>query len=640
MKHSPLIVVECRRAKRMLLSAALVGAAGFSSFASDADAQQINPFVTQTRENSISIPGTSLGPVAQARLQMPQVHTEGHSSGPAAPANLASQSPSTTAISPTGPVAVGPDWSAFTPQSFHEEPLPAYATSSNTGMRPSRLPVADGNQFAGGMPPANPPNLATTRGTLASAARQRSQFVASTTPPPTSGTTVYLTSQTAQSQIDEAAKLLRQASLEYDCAAYASAETSAWDALEKAAQAIDLAASNSPAQNAFNAPQRISALEQLHEGRRAILEAQDFVGPFAHEDRQAIARLARAHQTDVVRKTLPPITARYSAEALARLDRSASDSNASTDLPTASEAIDRYLDFARTKLSGIAAQSLLAAQTMDLLAAIRLGRAESTQLPGPTAICLRRAAVQGQSDNADLVAKLGHHLADIGLLDEARWALGHSLTLQPNPANEARLTRLNTSAHRKASSSPYGSSILAATRPHVPQQEQPNRVPEITTMSPQMFAAISHSVIPGSPQSTKAAPQPSAMTPEVQYQAAAATTSNANAANGNTSNVATSSPTAPSPRSFFRAVTASFRSPTGHNEPSNSPPANELISPPSSQSYAPQTYDSTSQYGNANPYGGTHSTQATPASYATPPEPDQREGRVSSRLLPGLKKWW
>ncbi len=91
------------------------------------------------------------------------------------------------------------------------------------------------------------------------------------------------------------------------------------------------------------------------------------------------------------------------------------------DTLTATDAIDRYLDEARVRLAGIAAKSVEAAQAMDLLAAIYLGRADARTLPSSTALCLRRAALQGQPANASLAMRLGMHLADLGLYQEARW---------------------------------------------------------------------------------------------------------------------------------------------------------------------------------------------------------------------------
>jgi hypothetical protein len=575
--------------------------AGFIGSSTVVSAQHVNPFAVEQTPVS-SWQSQSLGPlpVAQARLQLPQVSQTARSSVAMPSTSVPGKThPLTSSVGYPSDVYIGPPPSAFAPQSFGASQQPTLAPTP-AAARPSRLPVASSDDNAvddrSDKPSEAPPSFSHSNTRLASAARQRSNFIASTPPTPPSATTVYLASQTAQSQIDAAATLLRQAGLEYECAAYASAETSAWDALEKAATAIDLArAPRGPgAQVTGEANQAGNALRQFYQGKRALIEAQDFVGPFAQGDPQAIARLARAHQTTVVRETLPPMMGSYSAEARVRLGQGRGQQNSNAELPTASEAIDRYLDFARSQFSGIAADSMLAAQTMDLLAAIRLGRNETTQLPGPTAICLRRAAVQGQSTNADLVAKLGHQLADVGLIDEARWALGHSLTLQYNPANAARLASLNATAQQTAKS-PYGSSILAATRVPEMQPNQPKRIPEITTLPPDQFAAISHSVIPGSPQS-ETAPRASHTTPV--YQQFASTTAR--------QPVGTESPAAPSSQNFFQAMTASFRTQT--------PPAeNQAVALPAYQ---------------------------TPDSQSSTHQPLNDAGRVSSRFLPAMKKWW
>ncbi len=597
----------CQNATRRRFAESLAIASGLWAVASVivsspvVSAQQVNPFaVEQSLASSWQSQRSSSLPIAQARLQMPQVGQSARSSVsmPLATAS-AEVHPPTSSVSYPSDVHIGPPPSAFAPQSFGASRQPTLAPTA-AAVRPSRLPVASSDDnfvdARSDKPSEAPPSFSHSNTRLASAARQRSNFIASTPPAPPSATAVYLASQTAQSQIDAAATLLRQAGLEYECAAYASAETSAWDALEKAATAIDLARSpRGPGSRATGeANQAGDALRQFYQGKRALIEAQDFVGPFAQGDPQAIARLARAHQTSVVRETLPPMMGSYSAEARVRLGQQRGQQNSNAELPTASEAIDRYLDFARSQFSGIAADSMLAAQTMDLLAAIRLGRNEPTQLPGPTAICLRRAAVQGQSSNADLVAKLGHQLADVGLIDEARWALGHSLTLQHNPANAARLASLNATAQQTARS-PYGSSILAATRVPEMQADQPTRVPEITTLSPDQFAAISTSVIPGSPQS-QADLRSNQMTPVHQQFVSTAMQQPATSED----------PAAPSSQNFFQAMTASFRtqSPPAENQPALLP------------EYQSPTAESSNH------------------------QPLNNAGRVSSRFLPAMKKWW
>lgn len=446
------------------------------SSASETDGLRTNPFAS-SEPIPESTPGATPSvlhrkpvpdwrPVATAKLQMPTVQLPTPQAGP---------------TSKTVSAFVGPDWSQYEP-AIIEQPAGAALPmlSVNTETRPSRLPAIS----------TEVPNLPSrTNALLVGAARKRSQYIARQLPEPRAGASVYLATQTAQSQLEIAAKLFKQSQLDYDYRAYASAETAAWQSLEKSVQAIDLAASMNSANANLPSP---DALQKLHRGKRAIIEACDFVGPFAQNDAASIARLARAHETPVVRESLPPIRPNY---AFANHNVTAGPSAGS--LPSASEAIDRYLDFARSQFGELAAQSLLAAQTMDLLAAIRLGRNELDQLPGPTAICLRRAAVQGQSNNADLVGKLGHQLADVGLIDEAKWALGHSLSIAPNPANMARLRQLNSIPSR-AVASQYGQSILAATQSNA----NVNRVPEVIALSPTQFASISTSVLPGKRPST------------------------------------------------------------------------------------------------------------------------------------------
>ncbi len=153
-----------------------------------------------------------------------------------------------------------------------------------------------------------------------------------------------------------------------------------------------------------------SALEKLQLARQAIREARDFSGAYGSVDAEAIARMAKSHLTDVL------------------------DNQPTLGL-SATDAADRYLDNARVQLAPIAAQSVEAAQAMDLLAAIYLSRADARTLPSSTALCLRRAALQGQPSNASLASRLGMHLADVGLMDEARWALEHSMSLEADPGN-------------------------------------------------------------------------------------------------------------------------------------------------------------------------------------------------------------
>lgn len=319
---------------------------------------------------------------------------------------------------------------------------------------------------------------------------------------------VYLASQTATTLLRTAREHRQRAELEYSCRAYASAEASCWQAFRSVAQAIDAGGGPGSSQRAatdssarFDVAPRETAVRSLEKGHAAINEASDFVGPYAG-DQLAVARLARAHATPVIRQTLPAI---------------AETSLAGTNLPTATEAIDRYLDYARGQLAVLASASPDAAAVMDLLAAIRLDRADATQLPGPTALCLRRAAVQGQSQNPTLAKRLGLQLAAAGLTHEARWALSRSLELNDDAEVRRRLAEL--SDHRAAPSTRLVTrpdSLARAEIETFPVHDRTSRAtasstsaptrrtPEVVSLPPEEFAAISQSVIRSTP---KSAPQ-------------------------------------------------------------------------------------------------------------------------------------
>ncbi len=229
-----------------------------------------------------------------------------------------------------------------------------------------------------------------------------------------------------------------------------------------------------------------TALASLQFAKSAILEARDFSGVYGVLDGDAIARMARSHTSDVL------------------------DNESASGL-TATDASDRYLDEARVSLATIATRSVEAARAMDLLAAVYLSRADARTLPSATALCLRRAALQGQPENASLASRLGMHLADIGLFDEARWALEHSLSLAHTPqAAETLVTVL-----RRTGQSDEAARVIATMQNHseaerLAQAGLSPRVPEITELSPTEFAALSKPVMPfnrssGTPASLAAA---------------------------------------------------------------------------------------------------------------------------------------
>ncbi|MCR9208481.1 MAG: hypothetical protein NXI28_09655 [bacterium] len=461
-------------------------------------------------------------------------------------------------------------------------PRPSQPNKPGAGARPQRLPMAEPSS----QPAAEIAAAKSTAQRFAEVIAERRAMEQAKAPvtPPAAASGMFLATQTAKSKLDQAWKHFQQAEVEYSSAAYASAETSAWQTLHLAAEAIDLHDQHTRSRSAIESGQAVaaapsrSAVRRLQSGRDALNEAQDFVGPYATDDPESIARLARSHRTPVVRQGLPrrgraaaPSHPNYQSAPKDELGWYTEMLVESTDggtqtIPTATEAIDRYLDLARMELSEVAAQSLLAAQAMDLLAAIRLGRGEATQLPGPSAICLRRAAVQGQSNNPDLVAKLGFHLADVGLIEEATWALQHSLTLRYDVNVLQKLNQIE-------SLSPAATTVLKGAP--IRSQAQTRRTPDVVTMSPQQFASVSRSVIP-------------------------AQTGNAqnNSGSVNAKNVSTTVP--------VHAQPASYRL-------MNTPPA-------------------TAALGQSLPVQKSNPAEAS--------EPTQQPTRNSSRFLPQLKKWW
>ncbi|MCC9642132.1 hypothetical protein LOC71_07590 [Rhodopirellula sp. JC740] len=462
-------------------------------------------------------------------------------------------------------------------------PSPKNAPSSRMDTastpRPKRLPAAAPEQSEKHSQQVLETIQQERRRSIALSERRRAEQAKARVAPPEATSGMYLATQTATSKLSAAWTHFQRAEVEYSTGAYASAEASAWQTLQLAAEAIDLHEHHTRSRAAINTDHELppsratSAVQQLHSGRDALTEAQDFVGPYATEDPQSIARLARSHRTAVVRQGLPRKKATSfnasvpsAAPAKDRLSLYADMSLEQTEsmvasVPTSTEAIDRYLDLARMELSDVASRSLLAAQAMDLLAAIRLGRNEATQLPGPSAICLRRAAVQGQSNHPDLVAKLGFHLAEVGLIEEATWALRHSLSLRHDPAVLNKLNQLE-------SRSPNASTVLKSMpmANHTPTR----RTPDVIAMQPEQFANISRSVIP----------------------APSATTQNASAT---------------------AAATA----------------RTTMVSGSTSRQATPATYRMPAR-------GETDVTaESTPADTT-----ESRSPRMGSRFLPQLKKWW
>lgn len=293
----------------------------------------------------------------------------------------------------------------------------------------------------------------------------------------------WLRSSSATAKAAVARRLISQAASEYGVGASLSAETSAWDAIRWAAEAVDLAQREHRITPQGDSEAR--SLIRLRIARQAIREARDFSGAYGSVNAEAITRMAKSHATDVL-------------------------DNQPTHGLSATDASDRYLDHARVLLAPIAAQSVEAAQAMDLLAAIYLGRADSKTLPSSTALCLRRAALQGQPNNASLASRLGMHLADVGLIDEARWALEHSLSLESDPATAEALVKVlrrsgqGDDAARLIASMQNHTLAASSALPTSKQQDSRIKIPQVTQLSPADFAALSKPVMHASSEAATA----------------------------------------------------------------------------------------------------------------------------------------
>lgn len=275
-------------------------------------------------------------------------------------------------------------------------------------------------------------------------------------------------------------RLLDDANREYSVRAWVSAEASAWESLAYAAQAIDVTNQQTDDSEAGN---RWSAARSLVKAKTAIREARDFSLLSDPLDADAIRRVVLSHQTNVLKDEL-----------LGRADDDATQMGPAETVSgttiSASVAADRYLDHARELLSRLAKCQVSVAATLDLLAAIQLGRDESHRLPAATALCLRRAAFQGQPGNASLANRLGMQLADMGLDDEAKYALELAMSIQPTDESARTLA----SVMRRSGDRQAALELTAQLKQDLPSASSQPRVPEIIQLSPEQFASISPSV--------------------------------------------------------------------------------------------------------------------------------------------------
>ncbi len=332
-------------------------------------------------------------------------------------------------------------------------------TSGQTGVKPTRLPLVMSAAVQTHSPAAIPvsaPIAATISGSQpsASGAIVRHQ------------TNEYLRSSTSRATTEISRRLISEATIEYNSNAWLSAETTAWEAMKQAAIGIDLADRERTGTVTSESDSCETMLQRAHV---AMAEARDFGGIYGPADDDAIRRIARSHRTAAI-----------------AWDRGSSLGP--------NEASDRYLDYARTQLAVVAGRSVEAAEAMDLLAAIHLGRADERLLPSAMAICLRRAAIQGQPANASLAARLGMHLADVGLLDESRWALEHSLSIQFDPVAAQHLVAVL----QRTGDQPAANRLIATIASQTPESATRIARPTIVELSPDEFASVSKSVLPPS----------------------------------------------------------------------------------------------------------------------------------------------
>lgn len=364
-------------------------------------------------------------------------------------------------------IASDPQWA--------REAVATPRVASTIRATPTRLPMVADN--ASSLAASKPTRIANPSASLAHAgpSQVHKTAVEIELPPPNQATLEanrvnrqidWLRSGTSSSTNQVARRMLTQAHAEFSAGAWLSAETSAWESIRWSAESIDQNRRESGVVR--HAKTGGLAITKLLIAKRAIIEARDFPLHAEGYNPAAIARMADSHQTDV-------------------LDDQSTQGMSTTD------ASDRYLDYARVHLAFIASHSVEAAEALDLLAAIYLRRAEVRTLPSATALCLRRAALQGQPGNASLAANLGSHLMQVGLDGEARWALEHSLSIEPKERTAKILAKLL----RETGNRDEAEEVIAAiNQQKIAKTDQSAiRIPEITQLTPDEFASLSKSVV-------------------------------------------------------------------------------------------------------------------------------------------------
>ncbi|WP_146593687.1 hypothetical protein [Novipirellula galeiformis] len=286
----------------------------------------------------------------------------------------------------------------------------------------------------------------------------------------------YTTSMESQLKCRE---LLDQASHEFRVKAWLSAETSTWAALTQAVEGIQIAKREASHELGDDR----DPLLDLQQARAALMEVRDFAEQSTSASQIEMSTIVRSHRT----KTLNDV-----------------------DLEgmSSTKAIEAYLDEARRTFAKLAGASVQAAEAMDLLAAIYLSRNDPSTLPSSTSLCLRRAALEGQPQNATLATNLGTQLARVGMLVEARRVLEHSLAIQNDHPTQATLWKVLQQLGQNEQAAKIQAELQLA---NYPTTGYPTRIrlPEVIQLSPAEFAAVSNSVMPantGPPQTGNRVP--------------------------------------------------------------------------------------------------------------------------------------
>lgn len=203
-----------------------------------------------------------------------------------------------------------------------------------------------------------------------------------------------------------------------------------------------------------------NATAALETALSAMREAGDFLGRYGNVDSDGIVRMVASHETEVLK-------------------------NSDLQNLTPHAAADLYLDYARQNLTTAVSGEGQGARLLMLLAnAERARKSDDGKVADAIAITCLRAAVGSNPSDPLIASELGFMALRSGQLGEARWALEHSLALQPSTPAMQNLAE----TYRLAGDTQRAREIVA----RLPSPEKaPARSMLVTTVSPSTFAQIS-----------------------------------------------------------------------------------------------------------------------------------------------------